>query len=131
MVDTGTYADDTKLNGKTRNERPWAACGLPAANPMAINNHTNANPYRIVSPSAPTLSTTDPAERNPTANPTAVMTTTPHATTDVSASTRPVTIDSRRIGRLRSRSKRPPSRSSATPLAAVIPWNSTPVTTNP
>ena len=35
------------------------------------------------------------------------------------------------MGRLRSRSKSPPSLSSATPLAALMPWNSTPVTTKP
>ena len=69
--------------------------------------------------------------RKPTANPAAVITTTPQATSAVSAPTRPDTIDSSLIGRLRKRSKSPPSLSSATPLAALMPWNSTPVTTNP
>ena len=59
------------------------------------------------------------------------MTITPQATSAVSAPTRPDTIDSRRIGRLRNRSKSPPSLSSATPLAALMPWNRTPVTTKP
>ena len=69
--------------------------------------------------------------RKPTANPTAVMTTTPQATSAESAPTRPVTMAMSRMGRLRSRSKRPPSWSSATPLAALMPWKSTPVTTKP
>ena len=49
----------------------------------------------------------------------------------VSAPIRPTTMESRRMGKLRSRSKRPPWRSSAMPVAAPMPENSTLVTTKP
>ena len=85
----------------------------------------------MVSPSAASASAVEPPTRKPTAKPTAVMTNTPQATSAESAPTRPVMMDSNRMGRERNRSKSPPSRSSATPLAALMPWKSTPVTTNP
>ena len=49
----------------------------------------------------------------------------------VSAATRPVTMEISRMGRLRNRSKRPPWRSSAMPVAAPMPEKRTLVTTNP
>ena len=85
----------------------------------------------MVRPRAATASTVVPVTRKPTAKPAAVMTTTPQATSAVSAPTRPETMESSRMGKLRNRSKSPPSLSSATPLAALMPWNSTPVTTKP
>ena len=85
----------------------------------------------MVRPKAATASAVVPVTRKPTAKPATVMTTTPQATSAVSAPTRPETMESSRMGRLRSRSKSPPSLSSATPLAALMPWKSTPVTTKP
>ena len=35
---------DTKLSGNTRNDKPWAACGLPAISPSVMNTQTNAKP---------------------------------------------------------------------------------------
>src|ERR1700728_2612749 len=75
----------------------------------------------MVRPSAPTAPPVVPLRRKPPAKPAAVMTTPPHATSAVSAPTRPETMESSRIGKLRNRSKRPPSLSSATPLAALMP----------
>ena len=44
MVATGTYALDTEDSGKTRNERLWAAWGLPDMSPRATNSQQKAKP---------------------------------------------------------------------------------------
>ena len=44
MVDTGTYALETKVSGNTRNDRLCAACGLPANRPSATKSQQKAKP---------------------------------------------------------------------------------------
>ena len=44
IVETGTNALETKVNGKTRNAVLWAAWGLPATNPRATNVQLSAKP---------------------------------------------------------------------------------------
>ena len=72
-----------------------------------------------------------PWRRKPTRKPMAVVMTRPQVSRAVSASARPASSAGRDTGSERSRSKKPFSTSSATPAAAPMPENSTPVTTKP
>ena len=98
---------------------------------MTMNSHVNAKPNTTTRKNAMSESVTDPAGRNPTANPIAVVTAAPQATRTVSASARPAATAVRGIGKERRRSTTPVWMSSATPAAAPVPANSTPVTTYP
>ncbi len=129
IVATGTYALDTNVSGNTSNDRPWAAWAEPATSPISMNIHVNEKPKMITSRKANSAPATEPWGRNPTAKPIAVVTAAPHATSTVSARARPPATANRGIGSERRRSTTPCWRSSATPEAAPIPENSTPVTT--
>ena len=94
-----------------------------------MNIHVNENPNTTTSTNANTLPAGVPAGRKPTANPIAVVIAAPHTTSAVSARARPPATANRGIGSDRRRSMTPCWRSSATPAAAPIPENSTPVTT--
>src|SRR5262245_10633281 len=96
-----------------------------------MNNQQNANPNSTVRPTATSVSIGDPVGLNPTATPTASVVTTPQATSTVSASARPAASATRGTGSERKRSMTPRCESSATPAAAFMPENSTPVTTKP
>ena len=124
---------ETKLSGKTRNERPWAAWGLPAIEAEGDEHPDEGEAVEDgQAERRQRLSAVDPPIRNPTAKAHhRHHEARPRPPAPCRRRPCPVTMDISRMGRLRRRSKRPPSRSSATPLAAPMPWNSTPVTTKP
>src|SRR5581483_8452461 len=131
IVDTGTYALDTNVSGKTSMAMPCAACALPDTSPIVTNIHSNANPNTLHRPNARSAWGTSVCSRNPTANPIAVVTARLHASNAVSASARPSTAAERGIGSERNRSEKPCSASSATPAVAPLPANRIVVVTNP
>ncbi len=129
---TGTYALETNVSGNTSSAIPCAAWALPANSPSVMNSHSNANPNTTHSPNARQRVRRGPVHPEADGEPDRDRDDRgPTRAQAVSASARPARTELRGIGSDFSRSTNPCSRSSATPVAAPMPENSTPVVTNP
>ena len=132
IVSTGTYALDTNVSGNTSIDMPCAACADPETRPMRMNIHVNANPNTSDQPEGDERVDDESgrAEADGEAD--------RQRGDDAPRDERGVgegPPDRQRQPRDRQRAQAVERhrvvRSSATPAAALIPENSTPVTTKP
>src|SRR6516164_5305345 len=96
-----------------------------------MKTHSKAKPNTTHSPNAARAPKAEPVSRNPTANPRTAATASAHSIRAASARLRPIKTAARGMGRDRSRSTKPCSTSSATPVAAPIPAHTTVLAMNP